>query len=1044
MTTTLRLLGEVTCRGEVVAGARPGDLLAALALHPAGRPDSVLVDRVWGDDQPAAPAKALQVLVSRLRAQAGADLIDRRDGHYRLGLAEDEVDLWVLERLAARAREALRAGELPEALGLATDGAELLAAASEAAGDGPLAEVRRRGDAAARSLARTGALALARGGRDAEALPRLLDEHARDPDDAEVLVALLRSEAATAGAPAALSRFERHRQDVAERLGVDPDPTVQQVHRELLSADQPVRRGLRYDLDELLGRDQDLARLRGLVRTGRLTSILGPGGLGKTRVAHVLAREATQPRVHFVELVGVSSPSDVLAEVGSALGVRDSVTGRRTLSPGQLADVRARIAQELDTLPTLLVLDNCEHVLDAVAGLVAFLLATTRDLHVVTTSRAPLGIAAERVFPLSQLEPADGSALFRRRALAARPDAELPDDVVADIVDRLDGLPLAIELAAARVRAMSVEQVRGRLVDRFELLRSRDRTVHARHQTLTAVIAWSWDLLDAAGRRALARLSVFHDGFTVEGAEALLGRDGPDLVEDLVDQSLLVVAEQEDHARYRMLETVREYGARRLAESGDAAATRAAHDQWARAFARQHGAQVFSSSRQFEAIDALWEEENNLADVLRRALADADETVAFPLLAALGGLWAITGNHARVLAFADLAERLLLETEPTPDLVDDLRAALTLLLTYVRFMRPPQDDDPLPAVLARLGVPTEPWPRVTYAMFVEATDIDDAVRAVVALADHPNPEVGLMALQWAAVLTENGGSIVEADDFVRQALARIDDTTTPWQVATLHTQAAQLALQKGQHHVAAAHGRVADPLLTRLRAVDDALHARTAVAIAAILEGDLEEAQRIVDGFDELPPGTLIGGAAMTFGARAELHLARGDVAEGLAAYEDCMDSMRSVSFTGTPASGLEPWVIIADGAALAAYVRHAHTEAQRRRTSELAARVQAALTDLAHGLTHMVDFPVTGMGVFALGGHAVAHGDPEHGLRLLALAHRFGYNRSFPVLAWEPAAELAARVAPGRLDALLEEYAERPGGELLADLGKVLDEMAR
>ena len=132
----------------------------------------------------------------------------------------------------------------------------------------------------------------------------------------------------------ALARYESYRRDLAERLGVDPDPALQRVHRELLAADEPVRSGVRYDADELLGRDADLAGLRALVRTGRLTTILGPGGLGKTRTAHVLAREATQPRVHFVELVGISAPEDVVSEVGAALGVRNSVTGRRSLTAG--------------------------------------------------------------------------------------------------------------------------------------------------------------------------------------------------------------------------------------------------------------------------------------------------------------------------------------------------------------------------------------------------------------------------------------------------------------------------------------------------------------------------------------------------------------------------------------------------------------------------------------------------------------------------------------------------------------------------------------
>ena len=342
-----------------------------------------------------------------------------------------------------------------------------------------------------------------------------------------------------------------------------------------------MRTGLRYDAEELLGREADLARLRASVRSSRLTSIIGPGGIGKTRIAHVLAREATQSRVHFVELVGVSSPDDVVPEIGAALGVRDSVTSRRTHTPAQRSDIRGRIAQELDTGPSLLVLDNCEHVVEAVASLVAFLLVTARDLRVVTTSRAPLNIAAEHVVLLDQLRAADGAALFVRRARAARPNADLDPGLVADVVARLDGLPLAIELAAARVRTMSLEELRQRLEDRFAVLRGRDRSAPARHQTLAAVIAWSWDLLDSREQRALARLSVFHDGVGIGSAEAVLGPDAMDLVEALVDQSLLSVNEVDGTVRYRMLETVREFGRCAWRSRGSAADALAAQTAWA-------------------------------------------------------------------------------------------------------------------------------------------------------------------------------------------------------------------------------------------------------------------------------------------------------------------------------------------------------------------------------------------------------------------------------------------------------------------------------
>ena len=188
-------------------------------------------------------------------------------------------------------------------------------------------------------------------------------------------------------------------------------------------------------------------------------------------------------------------------------------------------------------------LDNCEHVLEPVAALVAFLLATTRDLQVLATSRAPLRLAAERAMPLSQLSASDAEELFVRRASATRPDAVLDPAAVRAVVERLDGLPLAVELAAARVRTMTVAEVATALDDRFAALRSRDRSTPERHRTLEAVIAWSWDLLAPDEQRALAWLSVFQDGFDRATATAVLGPDGPDLVDALVEQSLLVMGE---------------------------------------------------------------------------------------------------------------------------------------------------------------------------------------------------------------------------------------------------------------------------------------------------------------------------------------------------------------------------------------------------------------------------------------------------------------------------------------------------------------------
>ena len=1037
MTIVLRLLREVSYDGDPVAGARSADLLAALAQEPAGVSDARLVEEIWGDRPPAVPGKALQVQVSRVRAQCGAAVIDRYDGGYRLGLADDAVDVWWAGVLAQRARTRL-AHDVAGALADATVADDLLQGTTIPDGDGPLAVLRTRTLALGTGVTRTRGLALSRSGRDAEALEPLAQVHRRERDDVEVLVALLRSEAAAVGAPAALDRYHRYRAEVADRLGVDPDPDLQRLHRELLAADEPVRSGLRYDADDLLGRGDDLAELRALVRTARLVSILGPGGLGKTRIAHVLAREATQPRVHFVELVGVSAGDDVVSEVGSALGVRNSVTGRRTLTAAQLADIRARVAQELDTAPTLLVLDNCEHVLDAVASLVAYLLVTTRDLRVVTTSRAPLGIAAERVFPLSQLAPSDGAELFRRRARAVRPDAELPDPVVEEIVSRLDGLPLAVELAAARVRTMSADEVRRALDDRFALLRSRDRSAPARHQTLTAVIAWSWDLLTADEQRALAWLSVFHDGFTTEAAAAVLGPRGGDLVEALVGQSLLTVVEHDGATRYRMLETVREYGAQRLADSGETDQARDAQTAWAIWLATWTRPEVFGP-RQIEVMDVLTEEEANLTDVLRRLLTAGDAARAVPVLAAQAGLWAITGNHPRFFALSDLAQQVLLDWEPPPELVQVTLEAVALLLIHVGFLRPEEVGD-LQAQLDRLGVPEQPWTRVIRSVFGAGIEPADRAAAALSLVDDPDPAASLMAWQWAAVLAENQGLVDDARTYVEKALGAVDDSTTPWQVATLHTQLAMLDFNAGLHHEAARHAATAVPLLERLHADDDATSMRISIALTALRDGDLDEAERVLEAVGEPDAKDLTGGM-VAHEVRAELLVARGDVGAALQAWCDNVEAMRAVRFPGVESAGDEPWSVVALGTALTAHVRYAVTPAQRRTTDELAAQAVTLLRRVVTGSEAAVDYPVTGIPLAGLAAWQLTTdgGDRDAGVQLLALACAFSYNRWFPVMDWEPLAAYAEAAAPGRLASWLEAYDGRRGSDLRGEVGEVL-----
>ena len=288
---------------------------------------------------------------------------------------------------------------------------------------------------------------------------------------------------------------------------------------------------------------------------------------------------------------------------------------------------------------------------------------------------------------------------------------------MASIVSRLDGLPLAIELAAARVRAMSVEEIDRRLEDRFALLRGGDRSAPDRHQTLLAVIEWSWNLLDAAEQRALRRLALFHDGFTLEAAETVLGASAASTRSAAcVDQSLLSVGEAPAGIRYRMLETVREFGRMQLAAAGEDASARAAQRSWAVGYASAHQAGL-TGAGQFAAIDALSAEETNLADELRGAIADGDRDSLVQLLAALGLFWTMRGEHLRLVVLARAVAEAVRGWLPPPDLANAARAAVAITLNNSMMIGGGEADGPMMAPAAparprsgRQRVPLGPGP----------------------------------------------------------------------------------------------------------------------------------------------------------------------------------------------------------------------------------------------------------------------------------------------------------------------------------------------
>ncbi|MFD8448099.1 AfsR/SARP family transcriptional regulator [Streptomyces coelicoflavus] len=418
------------------------------------------------------------------------------------------------------------------------------------------------------------------------------------------------------------------------------------------------RGNLRARLTSFVGRDGDVEALRADLAGTRLVTLLGPGGAGKTRLSQEAAEgagDAARDGVWLAELAPVDDPADVPEAVLTAVGARETVLYRAgseemraaTASEGQDTAVE-RLVEHCGRRRMLIVLDNCEHVVDAAARLTEELLARCPHLTVLATSREPLGVPGESLRPVEPLPEPAALRLLADRGAAARPGFRVDADeetaaACAEICRRLDGLPLAIELAAARLRMLTPRQIADRLDDRFRLLTSGSRTVLPRQQTLRAVVDWSWDLLDADERDVLGRLSVFAGGCDLAAAEAVCGPAALDALGSLVDKSLVVAAPVTDRGngdgmRYRLLETVAEYAGERLDESGGRPAAARAHLTYYRELARTTDP-LLRGPRQLAAVERLEREYENLRTALRHAVAERDEQEALCLSLSLVWYW---------------------------------------------------------------------------------------------------------------------------------------------------------------------------------------------------------------------------------------------------------------------------------------------------------------------------------------------------------------------------------------------------------------------
>ncbi|WP_324615626.1 AfsR/SARP family transcriptional regulator [Streptomyces sp. NRRL F-4489] len=698
-----------------VPGTRSRALLAALALQP-GRivPRERLVDWIWGERPPADAANAVQALVSRLRRVLPAGVIEAKSGGYGLVIDPDAVDVSRFDRLVAQARaaqEPVRVGLLRSALelwrgdameGIALRGSQAFDAAVAGLGERYLAALGDRIDAELRL------------GLGAGLVPELTGLVAKYPLREGFVAALMRALAEAGRGAEALAAYQRLRERLADELGADPSPEVATLHTCLLrgelgsaprggppsgphdgphdgphggprggphggldggppgprghrhpenhtTADPPANRtNLRAELTSFIGRDEDVAAVAELTARHRLVTLTGAGGSGKTRLATRTARtvlDGLPDGVWLVELAAVRAGGELAQATLTAIGLRDQAL------PGGAAggDAADRLVAALRERAALLILDNCEHLIEAAAAFADRLLGECRRLRILATSRESLGITGEALWQVEPLplpapdagpdEAASSPAvrLLRDRAAAVRRD--LGSDpgapaAMARICRALDGVPLAIELAAARLRTMSAEQLARRLDDRFRLLTGGSRTALPRHRTLRAVVDWSWDLLSEDERRVLRRLSVFSGGASLEAVERVCA-DGEyvlDLLTALTEKSLLL-ADVEGTPRFRMLETIREYAAQHLAEAGEAERARQAH----RAYFTELAETAEPHLRRAEQLDwlaVLEAEHDNIGAALRGAIAEGRAQEAMRLVAAAGWYWFLSGHKA--------------------------------------------------------------------------------------------------------------------------------------------------------------------------------------------------------------------------------------------------------------------------------------------------------------------------------------------------------------------------------------------------------------
>ncbi|RSM87911.1 AfsR family transcriptional regulator [Kibdelosporangium aridum] len=752
-----------------IPGAKVRALLAVLLVH-RGEPVSAdrLIDDLWGDTPPRNAQAALQVKVSQLRKaldDAQRDIIVSGPSGYMVRAEPDAVD-------ADRFASLVRAGRPAEALELwrgpaFADFADETFAAPAIA---QLTELRL-------SALEDHAEARLDAGRHSDLVGELTRLVEQNPLRERLSAALMRALYRAGRQAEALECYRTLSTRLSDELGVDPSPELAALYESILRQDpalgapapSPPASNLTAPVVDLVGRTEALGEISRLLDQSRLVTLIGPGGVGKTQLALESARR--RDGVWLVELAGLdragATPESLADMVSSALGIRDDAT-----SSGGSAE---RLTEALRRKRVLLVLDNCEHLIGPVAELTELLLRSVPDLKVLATSREPLATAGEQLFPVSPLalpespeEVSESPAvqLFVARTAAVTPGFTVTRDnarAIAAICRRLDGLPLALELAATRVRVLGVHDLALRLEDRFRVLTSGHRTAPARQQTLRAMMDWSWDLLSSAERAVLRRLAVHADGSTLASAEAICAGgdveayDVLDLLARLVDRSLVVTNETPQGVRYRMLETVVDYSRQRLIEAGEENTVRRTHAEYYVEFAEQADNHLRGPDQRLwlQRLDA---EGGNLRAALATAVRDNAAELALRLVNALSWYGILRGKYQE--AHRSLTTALSLEADAPADVRADAQA----------------------------------W-QIAFA-FLKGSDSTPLEHGLAVLEQYQDPAARARA-SWLFGYVGRSGTPDAAAEMISEALPVFRSLGDQWSLATGLSTLAELALMRG-------------------------------------------------------------------------------------------------------------------------------------------------------------------------------------------------------------------------------------------------------